>query len=124
MRPETGIWWEQSLEDLDTAAVNIKAKKYYASAFFSQQAAEKALKAVYLEEKKELAKVHDLSFLAKALGAPEDVIGKCRLLSRVYIETRYPTGDSIPAKKFSKEDSEGLLAVAKEVLSWTRKRLS
>ena len=38
------MWWEQSEEDLATARSNLESGRYYASAFFSQQAAEKALK--------------------------------------------------------------------------------
>ena len=58
--------WEQALEDLKTAEVLIDADRYYASVFFSQQAAEKALKALYIEVKKELPpKTHSLIRLPK-----------------------------------------------------------
>ncbi|WP_204327927.1 HEPN domain-containing protein, partial [Proteus mirabilis] len=46
------LLWEQALEDLKTAEVLVEVKRYYASVFFSQQAAEKALKALYIEVKR------------------------------------------------------------------------
>ncbi|ACS34619.1 Nucleotide-binding protein, containing HEPN domain [Thermococcus gammatolerans EJ3] len=53
MRNEARLLWEQALEDLKTAEALIDVKRYYASVFFSQQAAEKALKALYIEVKRE-----------------------------------------------------------------------
>ena len=42
-------WWRQAEADLDTAIFNLNGKKYYASVIFAQQAAEKALKALFFE---------------------------------------------------------------------------
>ncbi|MFA4647432.1 HEPN domain-containing protein [Pyrococcus kukulkanii] len=55
MREEARLLWEQALEDLKTVEVLIDADRYYASVFFSQQAAEKALKALYIEIKKRIS---------------------------------------------------------------------
>ncbi|HDD71587.1 MAG TPA: HEPN domain-containing protein, partial [Candidatus Aenigmarchaeota archaeon] len=61
MRPEAENWWKQALEDLDSAKKNLKIKKYYLVAFLSQQAAEKALKALFIELKRRLQpKTHNL----------------------------------------------------------------
>ncbi|MFN7182334.1 MAG: HEPN domain-containing protein, partial [Planctomycetota bacterium] len=45
MRKEAQDCLRQAEEDLLTAELNIKIERYYASVFFSQQCAEKALKA-------------------------------------------------------------------------------
>lgn len=42
LRKESTRLWEQAEEDLDTADKLLQVKKYYASVFFSEQAAEKA----------------------------------------------------------------------------------
>ena len=43
MREEVANNWAQAQEDLETATVLLEAERYYASVFFSQKAAEKAL---------------------------------------------------------------------------------
>jgi HEPN domain-containing protein len=47
------------------AALNFKWKKFYVAAFFAQQAAEKALKAVYIKNFGKLIKTHDLFLIGK-----------------------------------------------------------
>jgi len=61
MRENVELWLKQSLEDLDTAKVLLNNNKYYASTFYSHQAAEKALKALLLnveEIRKEALKLN------------------------------------------------------------------
>ncbi len=55
--------------DLLTAKGNVEIKKYFATAFFCQQAAEKALKALSLEKLREPVKSHDLLSLARKIKA-------------------------------------------------------
>ncbi len=50
MRNEASNWWKQALKDLETASKNLEIEEYYVTAFFSQQATEKALKALYLDK--------------------------------------------------------------------------
>lgn len=124
MREEVTKWWKQSKADLDTAKSNFENEKYYAAVFFSQQAAEKALKALHIKEFKSFPKVHDLVFLSEKLGLPENITEKCDALSKVYTETRYPDlpGD-IPSEKFSVENSIEFVKMAEEVLKWLEKKL-
>lgn len=49
MGDEHNVWLRQAERDLNTAKVNLRERIYDASAFFSQQAAEKALKAFYIK---------------------------------------------------------------------------
>ena len=123
MQGETKKWWEQAKDDLEKAAILLENKKYDGAAFFSQQAAEKALKALYLKKFNAIRKVHDLVFLSKKLNLPKDVIEKCDMLSKIYTETRYPAYDIIPAKSFTKSDGEELLNIASEVIGWIREKL-
>lgn len=50
MRLEILRFWEQAQEDLETARYNSAGGKFYAAAFFCQQAVEKALKALYMHQ--------------------------------------------------------------------------
>jgi len=36
MRKEVLLWWKQALEDFETAKVNLKEKKFYASEFLKE----------------------------------------------------------------------------------------
>ncbi len=90
MRKETEQWLRQGLEDLQTAKVDLDNTRFYACSFWSQQAAEKALKALYLEVKKEPALGHSLLFLAKSMKAPQEVIEASALLNPEYAISRYP----------------------------------
>ncbi len=51
MRKETENWFKQAKADLKTAGDCLKTDNYYASAFYSQQSLEKALKALFLVER-------------------------------------------------------------------------
>ena len=125
MKEEIKRWESQADADLKSAKNSLKSKDYYLAAFMSQQSAEKILKALYLKKHNELRKIHDLTYFARNLELSEDLIGKCEELSKVYIETRYPDigNGKIPAKKFSKSDSEKFLKIAKEVLKCVKKML-
>lgn len=92
-------------------------------AFFCQQAVEKALKAVYIKKFNELAGVHDLVFLGRRLGLPKELLEGCGYLNRAYTESRYPGETEMPAEKFSEEDAGRCIAIAEEVLEWTKNAL-
>jgi HEPN domain-containing protein len=73
MREESGRLWMQALEDLNATEILITASRYYASVFFSQQVAEKALKALYIEGKRSPPpKTHNLAEVLRELGGGED----------------------------------------------------
>ncbi|MBI2582551.1 HEPN domain-containing protein [Candidatus Woesearchaeota archaeon] len=124
MRKETKNWWEQAKEDLKAAKINYDNKVYYVASFLSQQAAEKALKALLLELEQKIPKVHDLVFLAKKSQAPQGLIDQCDELTWVYIETRYPdfSGEN-PHHQFTKDTAKEHLSIAEEILAWVEKKI-
>jgi len=117
---EFQIWIQKAEQELDTAKYNFKGNQFSASLFFSQQAAEKALKALYIKINKELLKTHDLSTLAKKLDAPKDIIQLCNSLSPAYQSTRYP---DIVQKEDKGEEAKELLKSAEEIVQWVKKKL-
>ncbi len=68
MHEEAKRWWEQAKDDFEKARILTENKKYDGAAFYCQQAVEKALKAVYIQQNQNLIRVHDLVFLAKKLN--------------------------------------------------------
>ncbi len=111
-------WIEKAEKDLHAAEINLKQSLYEVSAFLSQQAAEKALKAAYILKYKRLWKIHDLEQLGEKVDAPEGIIKICKELTQHYILTRYPDEE-----EYAKEDAEAALKQAKEVIEWSKNRL-
>lgn len=112
-------WLAQADEDLRTAEYNLEGEMLDAAAFYAQQAAEKALKAVHLGSEGRLTRTHDLVALGRRVDAPEDLLERCKILSPAYFYTRYPDVAGIDAID---EDVPELVEHAKEVVSWARSR--
>jgi len=125
MRKEVIDWFTQSKADLRTAENCLKSADYYASAFFSQQAAEKALKAFHINEKKELPpRTHSLIEIGRTLKVPANLVPALRDLSPEYIITRYPNAAyGIPADIYDEEKAKDRLEKAKVILQWVREKL-
>ncbi|MBS3122668.1 HEPN domain-containing protein [Candidatus Woesearchaeota archaeon] len=125
MGKEVENWWKQAQRDLISANNSLNAKDFYLSAFMSQQAVEKALKAVLIKEKKELFKTHNISKIAKLLNLPDNLLIKIATLEPVYQETRYPDVSSkIPAEEFEEKDAIEFLSIAEEVIEWLKKKIN
>lgn len=124
MKTETKTWLEQADRDIRTAKNCLESEDYYASAYFSHQATEKALKSMYIEHEKKFLKIHDLVKLAREIKASEDIIEKCAKINPTYTEVRYPESDELPADKVNKKEAEEIIKLAKEVLEWTKEKLS
>ncbi|MDI6806970.1 MAG: HEPN domain-containing protein [Candidatus Aenigmarchaeota archaeon] len=115
---EVEEWLKRAEKDLRTAKVNLENQEYEACAFFSHQAAEKALKALYILKFKRLWKIHDLEKLCSVLKAGKKITNISRKLNPHYIETRYPV-ETEYTEKVAKAALEG----AKEVVKWVKGKL-
>ena len=121
MKEETKKWMKKAEEDLKAAKLMFKAKKYEYAAFWCQQSAEKAFKAVQIEKESRFDKIHDLVILAKKTGAPEEIIEICKRLTIAYVYARYP--DASSGKEDMKEISEKFIEKSKEVMKWVKSKL-
>jgi len=124
VRGESARLWEQAWEDLDTADKLIGVHKHYASVFFSEQAAENALKAIYLERKRRAASTHDLTELAEGLAAPENAARAAAELSPDYLVTRYPdAANAVPARLYDQASARLHLEFSRQVMEWVKGEL-
>lgn len=121
MKQEIRNWLAKAKEDFDAAKYNFEGGKYAVSIFLCQQAAEKALKALFLERKNELIKTHDLVLLAKNLKAPKEITEHAKDLTLAYTYTRYP---DVPEIKEIRHKSRTFLDYVGSVIKWTEKELS
>ena len=77
-------WVKQAPEDLESARYNSKGGLWGNAAFFAHQAAEKALKALFIKRFKFLMKIHDLVALAKKVKCPNSLKVLCNNLNPHY----------------------------------------
>ncbi|MGH7254715.1 MAG: HEPN domain-containing protein, partial [Nitrospirales bacterium] len=96
--------------------------------FAAQQAAEKAVKAVYEAHHLE-GWGHTISILlgnlTGPLKAPEDIITRAKALDKHYIPTRYPNGfeSGAPTDFYTAAEADQAIAHAKSVLDFCRTHL-
>jgi len=125
LREEVELWWKQALKDIEAAEINFKNKIYYVAAFLSQQAVEKALKALYIKKlRKSPGNTHSLIYLGKEVNIPNELIENLRKLTPDFVISRYPDiTQTLPYELYDEETSKEKIELAKEVLKWIEKQL-
>ena len=113
--------WAQARADMATAVTLRDAGVYYASVFFAQQAAEKALRAASLESLHRNPKGHNLITMADALQAPLEIMNASAELNADFLNTRSPEAcDGLPCQIYRKEDAALHLREAEKIVNWVR----
>src|SRR6266487_1960512 len=117
-------WYEKADEDLLAAEVVIEASTllYDISAFHSQQAAEKYIKAFLAFNEMMPPKVHNIKELidiAANFDASFEAIREAEWLSKYAVRTRYPDDFDIDTQ----EQALKILNVAKSVRDFVRNRI-
>ena len=123
-RHEARRWLETAQEDLDAARDLMDSGKYSHSCFFSQQAGEKAVKALWYFLGED-PWGHSIQRLVNELPVPEahsrlqPLLDAGVLLDRYYIPTRYPNGlpDLTPGQVYFKRDAEACLESSNRLIS-------
>jgi HEPN domain-containing protein len=121
-------WWEQARRDLDHARNALEHGYFEWAAFASQQAAEKALKALMMSHGGE-PWGHSLTGLAESLpgdlAGQKDLIEASSRLDKHYIPARYPNGfaSSYPGKLYTRGEAEGAIADAEHIIETCRRHL-
>jgi len=115
-------WLEQAKAGFKSAQDLLLTKNYYAAVSFSQQAAEKSLKAVYILLNDKLPpKIHDLVELSRLVSAPKYVFSASENLTGTYFSSRYPgAAPEIPSKFYTLEKAKIHLHEAEEVIRWSK----
>jgi len=122
-------WLDQAQRDLAHARHDLAAGYHDWACFSGQQAAEKALQAVYQHLSGE-AWGHSVKRLLEELplevGVTPELVDCGRILDRFYIPTRYPNGFDYgkPADYYTEADSRQAIGCAEAVLRFCADRLS
>ena len=116
-------WLGQSRHTLGSAKLLAEGGFHDGACFQSQQAAEFAIKALYLSLKFE-GWGHSLTYLLREIGdvrkVPDDVVRAAMRLDRHYIQTRDPNSfeSGSPKDYFTEEDSKEAIQHAKAIIGF------
>jgi HEPN domain-containing protein len=121
VRKEAEYNWAQARADLATAVTLRDAGVYYASAFFAQQAAEKALRSASLDSLHRNPKGHNLVHIADSLNAPLEVMNASAELNPAFLNTRSPeAANAIPFQLYDHAAAARHLRAAQIIVDWVK----
>lgn len=122
-------WLKQAKRDLEHAERDLRDEFYEWACFSSQQAAEKAVKALFYSRNAN-AWGHSvtalLQELEKTLSVDESLLNSARNIDKFYIPPRYPNGfdAGIPADYFTQEDAKKGIEDARAIIRFCERHLS
>ncbi len=127
MRRDVSLWFKMSLEDLEDAKRMMEARRYFRAAFFSQQAVEKSLKALFFIVRRENPPyIHTVTELYRLLNEegfslPEDLESSIHILNKYYTVTRYPdAANGLPSESVDEVEAMRAIRIAEEVIKYVR----
>lgn len=121
MRNEAEELWVQARADYATASLLRETGYHYAAVFFSQQAAEKALKSVSIEVFRQKQQGHNLISIADTLHAPLEVMNSAAELNGDYLSALYPEPcGGIPCQRYDQASADLHLRCAEQIMAWAR----
>lgn len=124
----SGDWLRQAEADLRHAHQALKDGSYEWSCFAAQQAAEKALKALFLRLGME-AWGHTLTALIgnlpETISVDADLVAGAKTLDKHYIPTRYPNSfdSGAPTDFYTREEAETAVTKAGAILEFCRREI-
>ncbi len=118
-------WLDIAEYDLETAVAMQNSGRYLYTVFMCQQAVEKLLKALYLQQTGEEApRTHNLAFLFDALELPDapdaDIYAA---LNAYYIKGRYPSYKRKLSQMLDKQTAQTLLNRSEKTFQWLKSHL-
>ena len=116
-------WLGKGESDLGHARHSLKNDDFDWVELASQQAAEKALKAVCIYKGIGLIKTHDLTLLARKIGAPREVLEECGLLNAFYTGSRYPDERELMGDELRETAARDAVKSAERVVKWCKKQI-
>jgi HEPN domain-containing protein len=121
LRKQAQAFWAQARADYATAITLLDGGVYYASVFFSQQAAEKALKTAVIQKQHKNPRGHHLIQIANSLDAPIEVMNAAAELNAEYLTSRNPdVVEGVPAQLYDRGSAKLHLHAAQAIVEWVK----
>lgn len=126
MRDEALRWFKEGVWDLETAKILHNAERYNAAAYYSHQAAEKAVKALlYLVN--EAPWGHSIRILLEKFAEKKnlkvnELLPYARELDRHYVPSRYPNAHpaGTPHEAYDEITSQKAIEAAERLISFVK----
>lgn len=121
-------WLAQAKRDLNHSVNSCKNGDFEWSCFSAQQAAEKAVKAIFLHLHGE-GWGHSVFGLLKAIGdkvmVSPDLLESAKILDKHYIPTRYPNGfdSGMPGDYYTEKESQEAISHAEKIIRFCESRI-
>ena len=118
-------WWRQADADLQNSDIMLANSQWYAASWFAQQATEKALKALWIEQTgRDPARTHDVRQLGRSVGSPVVIEQDLTVLFSIFSLTRYPDALNVPpVDAVGEVDAREHVDAARRVLRWVLPQL-
>ncbi len=120
---EAKRWFRQACADIEVVKVLKEAGHYAASCFYSQQAAEKALKSVLYSQGNRIVLGHSVFELLKNCAVYDPIfdekMSESAFLDQFYIPTRYPNGlpsPTIPSEIYDLSQANDALNASESII--------
>jgi len=121
-------WFRQAAKDLEHARRSVEAGDYEWACFASQQAAEKAVKALYQSIHIDVVG-HSVSRmlrdLPENLKPSQDIMQKAKELDKHYIPTRYPNfhPEGAPLDYYTYDEAQKAVEGARRIVEYCRGKI-
>lgn len=121
-------WLRQAKRDLTHAEKDLKSSYYEWACFSAQQAAEKAIKALF-QQLHAAAWGHSITALMKELVSrfqeAETLLSPAKTLDKYYIQTRYPNGFDVgaPEDYYTNEEAKQAIEDAGKIIRFCESRI-
>lgn len=112
-------WLRRGRRNLRIAKSLVEAGFGDGAAFYAHQGAEFALKALQIFRKGTFDRVHDLTKLARDLGAPARIVKLASDVTPLYTGSRYPD----IGRRITRQLAEATLEKARRIARWVRRQM-
>lgn len=124
-------WLKQAMKDLQHAKNSIESQDYEWSCFAAQQAAEKAVRALYQKQHMD-AWGHTVSILLAEIKenipitVPDTIIDEAKILDKHYIPARYPNGfeSGAPFDFYTKKEAQEAVQIAEHIIEYCKSHIT
>lgn len=128
MTPEEKVehWLDIAEYDLETASAMQNSGRYLYTVFTCQQALEKLLKAIHIQQKgAEAPRTHNLIYLLGLVNLPQraEHLQTMTNLNTYYVEGRYPAYKQKLSQMLDKKTAETFLNETQEIFKWLKSQL-